>query len=369
MADKVGYVLKEGNKGDKVSDTLPIYRTPACHPLTILRRSVSEKQAASRAKTIGSYQKVRESAKETLIKNTKANNIANSAISISSLSPEAIVLSATGSVLTSDTSIIESIIERTAKEEYTSIIEDASSASKDGDKLVGGITQNNIKTKVLDVRGPLEKLFESMTDFADNKLSAPMKKATDAMKEKTVDNLAKWFDEMEAIIDALPTMGKLGSEVYKVEYIEKDGSMGWYYTGEHEPMDRVALNKFNHLKETVCAFLTKQTNKVNEKANGMIEEQMEKMGSGGPIMKIINIIKKPPSIGSIIDWAKGIIDIFVNTYKMLFGMYLMAIQMLELIIVRLPQLVNKLLKKITEFDCPCQINIGVRKTTNRPPKK
>ena len=102
-------------------------------------------------------------------------------------------------------------------------------------------------------------------------------------------------------------------------------------------------------------------NKVSNRINDVLTEQLNRLEKCKPFTIAMEIISSIPTLGSIIRWATAIIDFFIATYKLIYSLIKMSIQILELVIMRGPQLINKIMSKVTEFDCPVTFNIQVNK--------
>ena len=156
-------------------------------------------------------------------------------------------------------------------------------------------------------------------------------------------------------------MSEMGEDVYEVETREVDGKKDWYYTGKHEPPDRIGFDRLQNTKANACAKLTKMMNKVSNKINDVLTEQLNRLEKCKPFTTAMEVISSVPTLGSIIRWATSVIDFFIATYKLIYSLIKMSIQILELVIMRGPQLINKIMSKVTEFDCPVAFDIQVNK--------
>ena len=323
MANKLlGYVLVKGKEGDIVKDTVTVFASPACH--RALRRGKNDTKSKTYTPTNNEE-----------IRNEIKYQVKNAKPSVSGIG--GVIASATESIIDIPDSVVDSIADSTAKE----IVDEQLN--------IGGHTQEPINLEPTEAeeyyKTNLEKLQE-VTNKMEN-LSFPV---------TSVSGLIGWFDDMEAVIDALPSMSKDGGNVYQVE---KGEDSIWRYNGISEPMDREWNKKLQDAKASACLMLQKQVDKVTAKLEATLQEQINRMDNAGPFMRVIAIIQKVPSLTDIIDWAKGIIDFVVGIYKMIYGIYKMTVQLLEVIIIRFPQLINKIMHKITEYDCPLSYNIQI----------
>lgn len=323
----MGYVLVKGKAYEQVSDAVTIFASPACH--RVIRRGKNtpapKNEPVNREEIQKAIEKEIKDAKPSIPGIGGIGAVADSILNLDNNATNEITLSST-------------------KEEISKALENQ-----------GGFTQTPVTLAVTDT----ELHFQTKLD----KLNAASEKLKNMNFPITsVSDLAAWFDDMEAVIDSLPTMSQDGGTVYVVEKSE-DGT--WRYTGESEPMDREWNAKLQGAKASVCMWLQKQTDRVVSEMESKLQDQLNRLDTCGPFTKVIQIITSVPSLTTIIDWAKGIIDFVVGIYKLIFSIYQMAIQMLEIIIIRFPQLINKLMSKVTEYNCP----ISTRVTINVKGKK
>lgn len=360
MADQKGYVILKGKADDLVSETENIYASPTLK--SIIRRGKRNVEIAGKTMAVTDVKEAYKIAKERIETNKK-----KTAKKINPLFSKLDLMAPTVNQ--------KEIQSRLAKEIYnqsvgnyqsssdailTAIESNFSDIAQAPDNINGGFTQTGIASKIKERYEQVEKNLEEKCN--------PIQKAADATKavadaygDTIVADLAKWFDEQEAIIDALPTMSQMGDDVYEVELREVDGKKDWYYTGKHEPPDRIGFDRLQNIKAQACAKLTNMMNKVSNRINDILTEQLNRLEKCKPFTVAMEIISSIPSLGTIIKWATAIIDFLIAVYKMIYGIIKMSIQILELIIMRGPQLINKIMAKVTEFDCPVTFNIQVNK--------
>ena len=360
MADQKGYVILKGKADDLVPETENIYASPTLK--SIIRRGKRNIEIAGKAMAVTDVKEAYRLAKEQIEASKKKT------------AKEINPLFATFELLapTLNQSEIQS---RLAKEMYNQSVESYQSSSnailtaiesnfsdipQAPDNINGGFTQVGISSKIKERYQNVEKKLEDKCNPVQKAANAT-KAVADAYGDTLVANIAKWFDEQEAIIDALPTMSEMGKDVYEVEAREVDGKKDWYYTGKHEPPDRIGFDRIQNAKAKVCAKLTNMMNKVSNKINDMLTEQLNRLEKCKPFTTAMEVISSVPTLGTIIKWATAIIDFFIATYKLIYSLIKMSIQILELVIMRGPQLINKIMSKVTEFDCPVTFNIQVNK--------
>lgn len=398
MADEFrkGYVLQDGSKNTLVPDKVTVFASPS---MTRILRNGKKTDANKTIKgRFQSYQEIRAGIKkEQESADAKAKKEIMGGLTLGTsgkfLSPninldrltDRLANAATTELFVQDTS--ETPIKKAIKNSFDSM--DVSTDS--GDCI--GITKSGIvdKLKAMGVGGAAgtEGIFlslytldtpegeqpdssairDAIASAMDSKNASSKKefldKATDSMNalsgalsENPAASLSAWFDEQEAIIDSLPSMSDCGSLVYEVEERE---SGKWYYTGESQYPDREKFESWQAKKASVCAFLMKRFNTVTDKVNDTLEENINKLEKAGPFTTVISLIQSVPSLTSIIKWAKSVIDFLVSGYKLIYSIVKTTIQLLELIIIRGPQLLNKIMKKVTEFDCPVKFGVSVNK--------
>lgn len=214
---------------------------------------------------------------------------------------------------------------------------------------------------------------------ADSKAISWMKSSTASLEKKKAvqearkeaiaskaDSISKWMDDLEAVLDSLPSFSKDPGTVYEVEErINKDTKEAeWYYTGNSEPMDVEQLEKLNRAKANVCAFLMKWVTFATTWIEDKLTEETNKLDNCEPYATAITVIMNPPSLTTIIKWATSVIDYVLATWKMIYGLFKSTLEVIEMIIIRAPMLINKLMGKITEFKCPIQSNVTLNKTSN-----
>lgn len=320
----MGYVLVKGKAFDKVEDTTTIYASPACH--RVIRRGKNDSKGPHEA-----------------VNSEEIRNAINHEVKTANPDlPSGIggaIGKIGGSIIDMSDEKAQAITDSTAKSEISKAIESKS----------GGYTQS-----------PIVDEITQMEEYSKSKLEE-----FDAVTEKlkgvsfpvtSVNSMSQWFDDMEAVIDALPTMSKDGGTVYEVKKSEEGY---WYYTGESQPMDREWNMKLQDAKASVCLWLQGQMDKVTQKLEVLIQDQLSKMDNCGPFMRAIQIIQQIPSLTTIIKWATSVIDFLVAFYKLIYNYYKMTVQMLEIIIIRFPQLINKFMHKITEYNCNLNYNVSI----------
>ena len=366
MANRIGYVVPEGKRGDKVADSVDIYATPSFK--TVIRNGNKGTFGGSVKERYDSFQKAREDA-ENRIKSgqksaaKKVTPLAPKSKDLLAINQDTLAYRVAKELYNeSEAQYANSAIKKEISKQISTSFADETGETLEDPK--GGFTQSGIGAKI--------KARWKSVDAWFAKQAKPVQKAADMQKAvgqaasaTPAAVISKWFDEQEAIIDAIPSMSKIGKDIYEVEYRTDGDEPGWYYTGVHKPADRAANQRIQEIKANVCAYLTKKMSIVNDKINDMLTEQLNKLEKCKPFTVAMEVISSIPSLGTIIKWATAVIDFFVGTYILIFNIIKMAIQVMELIIVRGPQLINKIISKVTEFDCPVQFNIEVKTTKDK----
>lgn len=166
----------------------------------------------------------------------------------------------------------------------------------------------------------------------------------------SVASVTKWFDDMEKFVDSLPTMNDAGTVVYVVI---KDQNGDWVYTGESEYMNVDWNDAVQNAKARFCKVLNDKIEEAINKATSFLDSLTSSSGIIGKFIKLIqSIVNISLSLKSIIKWATMVVEFFKALYELFFGTYQMIMTLLQLIIIRFPQLISKILQKLVEFNCP-----------------
>lgn len=223
----------------------------------------------------------------------------------------------------------------------------------------GTLTGQPVKLKKTNIEVARESMEKS--------LNAQLEKVSKMdLKSTSTASITAWFDSMEAYIDALPRMNSDGTIIYEVE--QKEGETFWTYNGNYYEADAEFNAKMNDIKRKICRELNNKLSAVAQKLTSILNAIISKFSAVEPFIKIMNILVRVPSLETIIKWAKSVIDFAKNLFTFLFSVYQTALALLEIVIIRFPQLMNKIMNKITEFDC----NITAKTTSvkvNKSAKK
>ena len=167
----------------------------------------------------------------------------------------------------------------------------------------------------------------------------------------TTAQVTAWFDAVEAYIDNLPQYKEDTSPVYEVE---KQGTK-WIYTGKTELPDPEYNKKIREFKQAQCKklnnFIAAVTAELEKKLNDLSKKCVYIM----PLIDAIKVIQGGVSLDTLVKWGKGVINFCTSIYQMFYNTYKTIMETLELVIVRVPQLLSKMIDKVTELDCPVEM--------------
>lgn len=338
----MGYVKSKGTAGQKVPDTETIYSTPKC--ITILR--AGKTSSSDNSTDNGGVEKVTLKGMEESLKNKTGSFDASS------------ILSGSTGLLGDSIKLDDDFTTKLqAEEEKYSL----TNAIKNAVENNGGVTQNSVVIQQSDLDALMEERV-SKIDQATEKIESM------TFKGVSVGEIITWFENIEMYLNALPDLVDFPEDVYEVE--NKDG--GWVYTGKTEEMDAEWNKKLNEQKKKLCKTLNVMVNKATSELNDKLNELLKTNESSRPFMLAIHAIQRVPSLTTIIKWATSVIDFLLAFYKLVFGLFQMVMQMLEVIIIRFPQLLNSLMKAITKLDCPIDqakpIKVNINLTQSTSPK-
>ena len=167
----------------------------------------------------------------------------------------------------------------------------------------------------------------------------------------TTAQVTAWFDAVETYIDNLPQYKEDTSPVYEVE---KQGTK-WIYTGKAELPDPEYNKKIREFKQAQCKklnnFIAAVTAELEKKLNDLSKKCVYIM----PLIEAIKVIQGGVSLDTLVKWGKGVINFCTSIYQMFYNTYKTIMETLELVIVRVPQLLSKMIDKVTELDCPVEM--------------
>ena len=218
-----------------------------------------------------------------------------------------------------------------------------------GDENLSGASTITGSTKQFEVPEIIKKHQADKTKL--DELNKKLQNIT--FPTTSVVSLKDWFDKMDAYVDSLPDMSEETTDVYEVALDPSDNK--WKYTGVVEPMDSKWNEELNEAKRKLCEELNAKLQKISDSMTELLQSLANRMGVCGPFIKIINLIKKVPSLQDIIDWARSVISFLVYLYDLIFNVYKMAMEILELVVIRFPQLVSKFMMKMAKFNCSINV--------------
>ena len=167
----------------------------------------------------------------------------------------------------------------------------------------------------------------------------------------TTAQVTAWFDAVETYIDNLPQYKEDTSPVYEVE---KQGTK-WIYTGKTALPDPEYNKKIREFKQAQCKklnnFIAAVTAELEKKLNDLSKKCVYIM----PLIEAIKVIQGGVSLDTLVKWGKGVINFCTSIYQMFYNTYKTIMETLELVVVRVPQLLSKMIDKVTELDCPVEM--------------
>lgn len=167
----------------------------------------------------------------------------------------------------------------------------------------------------------------------------------------TTAQVTAWFDAVEVYIDNLPQYKEDTSPIYEVE---KQGTK-WIYTGKAELPDPEYNKKIREFKQAQCKklnnFIAAVTAELEKKLNDLSKKCVYIM----PLIEAIKVIQGGVSLDTLVKWGKGVINFCTSIYQMFYNTYKTIMETLELVVVRVPQLLSKMIDKVTELDCPVEM--------------
>lgn len=162
--------------------------------------------------------------------------------------------------------------------------------------------------------------------------------------------LAAWLDALDEYIDNLPQFKEDSSPLYEVE---KQG-IKWVYTGATAVADPEFNKKIRELKKEQCRKLNNLIDVATKKIEDKLNDLSKKLAPIMPLMDAIKIIQGGVSLDSLVKWGKGVINFCTSIYQMFYNTYKSIMELMELVVIRFPQIISKMMDKITELDCPIE---------------
>ena len=203
-------------------------------------------------------------------------------------------------------------------------------------------------TEAVTPEPPIIKSQEQM-DAELDKLTATISMMNINMS--TTAQVTAWFDAVEAYIDNLPQFKEDTSPVYEVE---KQGTK-WIYTGKAEIRDPEYNKKVREWKQAQCKKLNNFIEAVTKELEKQLNDLSKKCTWIMPLIDAIKVIQGGVSIDTLVKWGKGVINFCTSIYQMFYTTYKTIMDVTELIVIRIPQLISKMMNKVTELDCPVEI--------------
>ena len=163
--------------------------------------------------------------------------------------------------------------------------------------------------------------------------------------------LVAWLDAVEEYIDSMPQFKEDSSPLYEVE---KQG-VKWVYTGATTVADPEFNKKIREFKKEQCRKLNNLIEVATKKIEDKLNDLSKKLAPIMPLIEAIKIIQGGVSIDTLVKWGKGVINFCTSIYQMFYNTYKSVLELMELVVVRFPQIISKMMDKITELDCPVEM--------------
>ena len=196
------------------------------------------------------------------------------------------------------------------------------------------------KPPIIKEQEELEKELDELTTKL-NKMDLSMSAAS---------GVEAWFNAMDAYIDNMPQYKEDTSELYEVE----QKGTNWCYTGNRAVPDPEFNKRIREFKQAQCkklnALIEGATSKVEKKLNDIAR----KIAPFLPMKAALDIIKGGLSLDTLFKFGKAVFDFCTAQYQMVYNIYKNVMKMMELLVIRFPQLISKLMAKVVELDCPVQ---------------
>lgn len=350
MAKKTGYTLVKGNAGEAVGKAATIYSSRLCKG-DIIRSGLGVKGG----KDYYNYHMGDSTFEEDKREATPTNNI--NQYKADALNARATFGQAFDDYKKDENNMFNKIKKKNAPQETSvepSIYEEGN-PNKDGT-----LTQHPKYLEASVTHTEQLKRFEKLQLRAEKLMNI-------SFPAVSVASVTQWFDDMEALIDALPELNEDNTIIYFVEYDEDKED--WFYTGESGERDPWWNKKMLQGKTKVCAWLNAQAQKTTDKVTNTLQDLANRTTACKPFTVAMETISKVPSLNTIIKWATAVIDYFLAQYKLIKAYIDMIMTLLELVIIRFPQLINKIMQKITSFNCPVRPKVTSVKININKPKK
>ena len=194
---------------------------------------------------------------------------------------------------------------------------------------------------IIKAQEEVDKELEELTDTI-SKMNLNM---------STTAEVTAWFDAVEAYIDNLPQFKEDTTPLYEVE---KQGTK-WIYTGNAEIPDPEYNKKIREWKQNQCKKINSLIDSVTAELEKKLNDLSKKCVYIMPLIEAIKVIQGGVSIDTLVKWGKGVINFCTSIYQMFYTTYKTVMEVMELVVVRVPQLLSKMINKVTELDCPVEV--------------
>lgn len=195
-----------------------------------------------------------------------------------------------------------------------------------------------------------------------DKLAGDLEEKVDARNAtpKPVSNLLDWFVAIEEYVDNLPQYRENTSPMYEVE---QKGNW-WQYTGITAVPDPAYNKAIRDWKQKQCQRLNNVMTSVTKEVEKFLNDQAKKCTFILPLISAIEVIQGGVSLDTLVKWGKGVINFCTGIYNMFYTSYKTIMGVMEILVIRFPQLISKVIDKITEFDCPITFS-SIKITTTK----
>lgn len=203
------------------------------------------------------------------------------------------------------------------------------------------VKQEPVTPPIVEAQKQMEKDMDNLTDKI---------RKTD-LTAGAADGLMAWIEAVEEYVDNMPQFKENTSPLYEVEK-KDDGT--WVYTGNSAVADPEYNKRVREFKQKACKKLNSLMEEASKKVETKLNDLAKKCSPIMPMIQAIKVIKGGLSLSTIVDWGKAAINMFTSIYQMFYNTYKSIMELMEIIVIKFPQLISKVMAKIVEFDCPIQ---------------
>lgn len=362
-----GWVLTRGDVGSKVDPYITIFSSKSC--LTVLRTEHNNDRFAVNITGL-SKEEIKEAVKkakaekEAYLKAYKAYNNQYKLLQADYMKAKANYNNAYNAYVhkifgESDSDIID--IEKFNIDDYNT--------TKEYDEVTKLSNIMNEKKKVMDdYSKSFHDKWGTETATVEKEKELPPIIASQKQLEEDIDNLGNkinsmdanlsatsqltaWFDAMEKYIDSMPQFKENTLQLYEVEQRGTD----WYYTGAQSVPDPEMNRRLREWKMQQCKKLNNMIESTTDKLSSTLNRMSKKCVYIYPLINIVKTLTGGISLSTVVKFVKSLIDFCMSIYQMIYKTYKTIIALIEIVVVRFPQLISKLMNKVTELDCSVEV--------------